>query len=99
MSTGGVAFLCSFSSRYEHAPKTFISDGGPPDAPLGTTYLPKGEEYSACDEDCPACDDYGFLSCSYRGRHRSGFVPYRKAWAIEKQMKAQGRCLVCGECL
>lgn len=91
--------ICAFPSKYEHEPKTFISDGGPPNPPLGTSYLPKGTEYTACDGDCPACEDYGFLNCSYRGKCRSGFVPYRKAWEIEKEMKRQNRCLDCGAAL
>ena len=92
------AYVCAFPGKYEHEPKTFVSKGPPqgtdPIDALG--YPPKGTEYTACDEDCPACGDYGFLQCSYRGRCRFGFVPYRAAWDIEKSMKTEGRCLDCG---
>jgi hypothetical protein len=93
-----VTYVCAFPGKYEHKPKTFISEGPPPGLAwidrLG--YLPKGTEYQACDADCPACDDYGFLWCGERGRCRFGFSPRRKAWDIEKEMKRQNRCLDCG---
>ncbi len=90
--------VCAFPSKHPHQPQTFVSAGPPegcdPIDALG--YYPKGTEYQACGEDCPACDDYGFMLCSERGRCRFGFVPYRKARDIERQMKREDRCLDCG---
>lgn len=52
----------------------------------GTTYwcsFPSRYEHDHTDPEwCPACEDYGFLDCAYRGRHR---------W------QGTDRCLRCGQ--